>query len=115
MKRTLPLAIVTAVVILFFGVTLSAHAGTIEDVKEGSKQAAKGIRDGASEAGKATVEVGKDIRDGSKKVWTEVKEGVKEVGNDIKKTYQDTRDAIRKEISGNGKKTEAPKKDTPQK
>jgi len=115
MKRKHPLAIVSVVLMLLFGAAISVNAGTVEDVKEGSKQAAKEIRDGATEAGKATVEAGKEIRDGSKKVWKDVKDGAKQVGEDFKKAYEDTRDAIRKEVSGEGNEAEATKEDTPQK
>jgi gas vesicle protein len=93
MKSKPSLVILSALLIWMGTSVVSLHAGTVEDIKEGSKQTAREVRDGA-------VEAGKEIKDGSQKAWKEVKEGVKEVGKEFKKGYQETRDAIRKEVSG---------------
>lgn len=100
MKTKPSLAILSALLIWMGASVVSLHAGTVDDIKEGSKQTAREVRDGAVEAGKAAAETGKEIKDGSQKAWKEVKEGVKEVGKEFKKGYQETRDAIRKEVSG---------------
>ena len=93
-----------------------ANAGTVEEVKEGSKKTAQTIKEGAIDAGMATVETGKQIKEGSQKAWKDVKEGVKEVGKDFKKAYEDTRDAIRGEVSAEarGEKSEVAKDAQPE-
>jgi len=81
-----------------------AMAGTLEEVKEGSKAAVEEVKEGAIETGKAAVEAGK-----------EVKEGFKEVGQGIKKAYQDTKEAVKKEISGQDQPAKAAEKSPPEK
>lgn len=108
-------ATIFTLLLFIFSFAVCVHAGTVEEIKDGSKKAAQDIKDGAIEAGKATVETGKQIKEGSQKAWKDVKEGVKEVGRDFKKAYEDTRDAIHKEVSGEKSQTEEKKKDTSQK
>lgn len=105
----------TAVAVLLMWICTPAvflHAGAVEDIKEGSRQTAREIREGTIEAGKAAAETGKNIKDGTQKAWKEVKEGVKEVGKDFKKAYQETRDAIRNEVAGEGSQTRETQKKT---
>jgi gas vesicle protein len=102
MRSKLSLAAVPVLLIWMCAPAVSLHAGTVEDIKEGSRQTAREIKEGTVEAGKAAAETGKNIKDGTQKAWKEVKEGVKEVGKDFKKAYQETRDAIRKEVAGEG-------------
>ena len=115
MKSVSTMATILSLLLFIFVPAVCVPAGTVEDIKEGSKKAARDIRDGAVEAGKATVETGREIKEGSKKAWKNVKEGAKEVGKDFKKAYEDTRDAIRDEISGEKSQTESSKKDSAQK
>ncbi|MEJ2156478.1 MAG: hypothetical protein P8X96_14155 [Desulfobacteraceae bacterium] len=113
--KSKPCRVATSLLLAFiFALAVPLHAGTVEDIKEGSKQAAKEIKEGAIETGRAAADIGKDIKEGSKKAWEKTKEGAKEVGKDFKKAYKETRDAVRKEFSGNdapAEKTNKTKKD----
>ena len=108
MKSISTTATIFSLLLFIVATTVCVHAGTVEEIKEESKKAARDIRQGA-------VETGKEIKEGTQRAWKEVKEGVKEAGKDFKKAYEDTRDAVRKEISGGRSQTEASEKDTDQK
>ena len=110
MKSKPTLAAVFALSIFFGAPAASLHAGAVDDIKAGSRQAASEIKEETIEAGKAAVETGKEIKAGSQKAWKKAKEGFKEVGEDFKKAYQETREAVRKEISGNDSPTEKTQK-----
>lgn len=112
MTSKLSLAAVPLLLIWICAPAVSLYAGAVEDIKEGSKQTAREIKEGTIEAGKAAAETGKNIKDGTQKAFKEVKEGVKEVGKDFKKAYQETRDAIRKEVAGEGSQTQETQKNT---
>lgn len=106
MKSKPTLTILSALLLWMGTAAVSLQAGPVDDVKEGSRQAAHEVRQEA-------VEAGKNIKQGSQKAWKEVKEGVKEVGKEFKKGYEETRDAIRQEVTG--EKPPAKKTDKPQK
>lgn len=94
---------------IFCASAVPLHAGTVEDIKAGSRKAAREIKEGAIETGKAAADVGKQIKKGSKKAWKKVKKGAKNAGKDFKKAIQETRDAIHKKSAGEEHKT---RKDT---
>jgi hypothetical protein len=90
---------------LFFGILVGVMvdpgwAGTVQEVKEGSKAVAKEIKEGAVETGKAFTNAGKEVKEGSKKTWKEIKKGAKETGKEFKKAYQKGKEAVKKELSG---------------
>ena len=88
-----------AALILCAAIPPLAAAGTVEKIKEGTREAVSEVGKEAARAGKAAAETGKEIKEGAVKTGTTIKEGVKEVGQDIKKAYQETRDAVTKEFS----------------
>lgn len=87
MKTRVSIAIVLFFTILTGAMADTSWAGTVQDVKEGSKAAAKEIKEGAVETGKAFVETGKKIKEGSKETWKGIKKGVTEAGEDFKKAF----------------------------
>lgn len=94
--------------ILCLAIPPRAVAGTVEEIKNGTREAVSEVGKGAVRAGKAAAKTGKEIKKGAVKTGTAVKEGVKEVGRGFKKAYQDTRDAVTKEFSGDTRKPSDP-------
>ncbi len=97
--RNIALAAALLFLMPVLGVPGYCAADTVEKVKQSSKAAAKEIKEGAVQTGKAAAKAGKEIREGSKKTWTEIKEGVKAAGGEFKKAYHETKTAIQKEFS----------------
>lgn len=100
MKTRVRIATALFFVILVGAMADPGWAGTVQEVKEGSKAVAKEIKEGAVETGKAFTNVGKEVKEGSKKTWKEIKKGVKETGQEFEKAYQRGKEAVKKELSG---------------
>jgi len=119
MKRLIIL-VAACLLVAAFGCGLErAIAGTVEQIKEGSKEAVSEIKDGVVKTGKAIAETGKDVKEGSQKGWsgfkedavkagTEVKESAKEVGKDIKKAFHETKETVKKEFTGEAMESSKP-------
>jgi hypothetical protein len=75
-------------------------AGSVEKIKDDTKEAVSDAKKEAIQTGRAAVETGKGIKKEAVKTGIAIKEGVKEVGREFKKAYQETRDAVKKEVSG---------------
>lgn len=111
MKRWITIAIGCVLMGAIGGWSAPAAAGTADQIREGSKEAAHEIKEDAVQTGKAMVETGKEIKEGSQKGWSDfkqdavkagksVKESVKEAGKDFKKAFKETKEAVKKEFTG---------------
>jgi hypothetical protein len=90
--------------ILWASVPPRAVAGSVEKIKEGTREAVSEVKKEAVRAGKAAAETGSEIKEGAVEAGTAIKVSVKEVGRDIKKAYRHTRDAVTREFSGDNRK-----------
>lgn len=100
MKSWTMIAAGLVTVILFITVPPRTMAGSMEKIKEGTREAVSEVKKEAIRAGKAAAETGKEIKEGSVKAGATIKEGVKEAGRDIKKAFKETKTAVTKEFSG---------------
>jgi hypothetical protein len=78
----------------------AAMGGSVEEIKDGARQAVSKVRKEAVRAGRSAAGTGREIKEGAVKAGAEAKEGAKQVGRDIKKAFQDTKNAVAKEFSG---------------
>lgn len=86
--------------ILYTAAPSRAAAGSVEEIKKGTRDAVSEIGKVAVRAGKAAAKTGKEIKKGAAKTGTSIKQSAKEVGRGFKKAYRETRDAVTREFSG---------------
>ncbi len=90
--------------VLWASVPPRAVAGSVEKIKDGTKEAVSEVKKEAVRAGKAAAETGREIKEGAVETGAAIKVGVREIGRDIKKAYRNTRDAVAREFSGDTRK-----------